>query len=204
MKYFYKIKNFLFKNKLDAFWIQEIPIKRVENRLDIFKPYLLEKKVIHIGCTDYPIFNPKYNLHLQISTFCKELQGMDVDKEGLKILESHFSGKYYDSFSQINEEFDLILVPETIEHVDNVKEFLQEIDLLNSSKLIITAPNCFNNFFKHRVINNFFIEAVHPDHNCWYSPYTLKNVIEKFSNFRVKEVYLTNKDLSVVCYCERK
>jgi hypothetical protein len=29
-----------------------------------------------------------------------------------------------------------------------------------------------------------YIETVHPDHNCWYTPYTLKNVINKYSKTR--------------------
>jgi hypothetical protein len=32
---------------------------------------------------------------------------------------------------------------------------------------------------KH-IDNNKWVEIVHPDHNCWYSPYTLKNTVTKF------------------------
>lgn len=203
MDLYKKVKSLLFKKELDQFWIQKIPIKRVEKRIEILKPHIQGKKILHIGCTDYPIFNPKTNLHIQISTLCSELHGMDIDEKGLQLLKSYYPGKYFSDLSKIKNYYDIILVPETIEHVSNIQSFLNELNQLNSNKMIISGPNCFNEFFKHKMKNNTFTEAVHPDHNVWFSPYTLKNVIEKYTDFKVNEVFLTNKDLSVVCYCER-
>ena len=44
-----------------------------------------------------------------------------------------------------------------------------------------------------------FVEIVHPDHNCWYSPYTLKNQIEKYSNLKVTKVVLMEDDKMICC-----
>jgi len=50
---------------------------------------------------------------------------------------------------------------------------------------------------------NKIIEVVHPDHNCWYSPFTLKNQIQKYSNLKVSEVFLLNEDTMVCCKAVR-
>jgi len=44
---------------------------------------------------------------------------------------------------------------------------------------------------------------VHPDHNCWFSSYTLKNCITKFTDWQVTESYLLNNQSMVGCLCER-
>ena len=74
-------------------------------------------------------------------------------------------------------------MPEVIEHVDNVALFLQQLDQVKG-KLIITAPCAYKLSGNFREENGLYIETVHPDHNCWYSPYTLKNVINKYSKTR--------------------
>ena len=34
---------------------------------------------------------------------------------------------------------------------------------------------------------------VHPDHNCWYSPYTLGNVIRKYTDWQVAGTWFFNR-----------
>ncbi|SMD46064.1 hypothetical protein SAMN00777080_4743 [Aquiflexum balticum DSM 16537] len=201
------IKNRLFKKEIDSFWIQEVMVYKTQNRIQVFDKYLMRKKVLHIGCTDFPIFDPKNNLHIQISNKCKELHGLDIDFEGIEVLKKHFDGKYYTSMAEVSEDYDTVLVPETIEHVENIKKFLNEMEKINARNYIISAPNCFNSHFKHGFLNkknNIFREIIHPDHNCWFSPYTLKNVIEKYTNLKVKEIHLSNYNLMVICICERR
>jgi hypothetical protein len=70
--------------------------------------------------------------------------------------------------------------------VNNVEGFLMSLVQCcnNSTKLLITAPNAFCNSHISRNKDNLnsFIEIVHPDHNAWYSPYTLQNTIKKTYN----------------------
>lgn len=51
---------------------------------------------------------------------------------------------------------------------------------------------------------DLFVEVVHPDHNCWYSPFTLKNQIEKYSNLKVKNTFLLQDDTMVCCEAIKK
>jgi hypothetical protein len=195
------------KPKLDQYWLQNLSVKIEHDREKVFKPYLSDKDVLHIGCTDNPIFNPDTNLHIKISSITKTLDGMDLDKEGLKTLNNLCKGNYYTSLMECSKnKYDTILVPETIEHVENIGIFLKEINSLNADTYIITGPNAFNEFARnpyYRKDSNF-TEAVHPDHNCWFSPYTLKNVIEKYTELTVNDVFLCNYELMVVCICTKK
>jgi len=188
--------------KFDSYWVQKVATYKIQSRNAYFEFFCLDKKVLHFGCTDWPIFNSENNLHIKLSKTAKILHGFDTDKEGIENLKKFVNQNYFSDFSEINNiEYDVCLVPETIEHVDNVKIFLEGLSSINAKLFLITAPNCFANEHMIRNINGIdeFVEIVHPDHNCWYSPYTLKNQIEKYSNLKVTKVVLMEDDKMICC-----
>lgn len=200
---FNKPKHSQFHN----YWVQSIPTKSVSRRFEYFKKICSNKKVLHFGCTDWPIFDPKRNLHIELSKYTKLLHGFDIDLQGIENLKKYVNQDYFSDFKQIPDfHYDVCLIPETIEHVDNVKLFLERVSLVNADTFVITAPNCFS---KEHISRNFygkdeFIEVVHPDHNCWYSPFTLKNVIEKYSKLEVSETILLEKETMICCIANLK
>lgn len=188
--------------EFDSYWVQKIAVSKIQNRITYFKKLCTDKNVLHFGCTDWPIFDSKNNLHITLSKYAKNLHGFDIDKEGIDNLKKYVNQEYFSVFSEIkNIEYDICLVPETIEHVDNVRIFLEGLSTVNAKKFYITAPNCFAKDHMIRNINNLseFVEIIHPDHNCWYSPYTLKNQIEKYSNLKVTNVILMEGDKMICC-----
>ncbi|MDT8416127.1 MAG: hypothetical protein RQ735_12230 [Flavobacteriaceae bacterium] len=193
--------------EFDSYWAQKVYVKMIKDRYTLFEKFSHNKKVIHFGCTDWPIFNPKNNLHIRLSKITNEIHGFDIDLDGIQNLKKYVNQKYFSNFDEIGiENYDVCLVPETIEHVDNVSEFLNNLSKVNANVFLITAPNCFS---KEIISRNYygkteFIEMVHPDHNCWYSPFTLKNSIEKYSNLRVDEVFLIDRDTMVCCIASKK
>jgi len=158
-----------------------------------------------VGCTDSPVFDPEANLHIQLSKFCGQLHGYDVDAEGLALLKSFVPGEYFNDIARIKDSYDVMLVPETIEHVDNVKRFLEQLSKIRFKRCLITAPNSFlpNDNGNHFDAEGMYVEYVHPDHNCWFSPYTLKNCIQKFTDWKITQTYLLNNRCMVACLCER-
>ena len=169
------------------------------DRIDFFKPFIEGKNVLHIGYADWPKTRVHKNLHLKISPLCKRLDGLDYNiAEELRVS----NGELYSSFDQISNIYDTILIPEVIEHVDNVREFLETLDKFNGT-LIITAPDAYllyNTNFKE-LDNGQFYELVHSDHNCWYSPFTLMNTINKYSKKRkvISLHWLMNQSIAAVC-----
>ena len=212
-----KIKN-LFKEDLelteqdkienvDAFWVQNVQVLKISDRMPYFEELCKNKKVLHFGCTDWPVFNPENNLHIKLSKIATTLHGFDIDKEGIDNLKKYVNQEYFSDFKEVKDAFyDICLVPETIEHVDNVRIFLEGLSNIKANKFLITAPNCFAPVHMHRNINkqNLFQELIHPDHNCWYSPYTLKNQIEKYSNLKVTKVLLIQDERMICCEAEHK
>jgi hypothetical protein len=188
--------------RVNKFWVQKMNIKLFNNRNDFFIENCRDKTVLHFGCTDWPIFNPKNNLHIRLSKYTKTIDGFDIDIEGIENLKKYVNQNYFSDYSKVCEQkYDICLVPETIEHVGNVEDFLNKISNINASKFLFTAPNCFS---KERLKNYYredslFIEVVHPDHNCWYSPYTLKNQIEKYSTLKVTQIYLLENESMICC-----
>jgi hypothetical protein len=46
------------------------------------------------------------------------------------------------------------------------------------------------------------VEVVHPDHNCWYTPFTLSNVIKKYTNWQLDGMFFFN-GMSLLAACSR-
>lgn len=185
------------------YWVQKISFKDIDDRLDLFLPECKGKDVLHFGCTDWPVFNPENNLHITLAQYTKTIDGFDIDKEGIEELRKYVAQDYYTDFDTLStKHYDVCLIPETIEHVDNVQIFLKNLSKVHTSKFLITAPNCFSKLRQenYNIDAGVFTEVVHPDHNAWYSPYTLKNVIEKYSDLTVTKVYLL-QNRSMIC-CE--
>ena len=134
----------------------------------------------------------------------------------MAVLEKHVKGRYYHSASDIKGDYDIIIVPETIEHVANIQLFLQELDGIDFSKIMITAPcligwgNCFNyrdyDGLRSGLLKNHddYFEEVHPDHKAWFTPYTLANCVEQFTPWRIEDImFLESKRMTAVRCAKR-
>lgn len=186
------------------FWTQGVHIEGRWPRKEFFSKLSEGKKVLHLGCTDWPVFHPETNLHIYLAQYAAHLHGMDIDAEGIARLKEYVDQPYYlslDNTELLSNGYDVCIVPETIEHVDNPADFLKKVGNLPSNVFYITGPNAF---CKKHIERNYyeeteFVEVVHPDHNCWFSPYTLKNCIEKYSGLKVTAVYLLEDETQVCC-----
>ncbi|MEZ4287921.1 MAG: methyltransferase domain-containing protein [Polyangiales bacterium] len=112
--------------------------------------------------------------------------GVDINKEGvaaakqalpdapifeLDVLESPLPS----AFS--NQQWDVIVLGEVLEHVDNPVNFLRTLRerfATQANTLIVTVPNAFSirNFLGARRGEEF----INTDHRFWFSPYTLSKV----------------------------
>lgn len=190
----------------DDYWVQKVNVTRKPSRIAYFDEICNNKSVLHFGCTDWPIFNKDSNLHIILSKNTKSIDGFDIDIEGLENLKKYVKGDYFSKFQDVSKQYEVCLVPETIEHVDNVKDFLTNLSTVKADYFLITAPNCFATEHMTRNISteDYFEEIVHPDHNCWYSPFTLKNQIEKYSDLKVVKVVLLEGDRMICCEATKK
>ena len=180
--------------KHDDYFVHQIEVKdyRHLNRLDLFVPLVKSKSVLHVGNIDWPITDPQNSLHLRLAEVANNIDGIDPNIEGSEDIKIK-NGKQYHKWNEVKgKTYDLILVPEVIEHVDSYRKFFNNLDTVNGP-IMVTAPCAWacNSFFEKR--ENIFLEVVHPDHNCWFSPFTLKNTIEKYGKRRVSAMYWVNR-----------
>lgn len=203
------------------FFLQRMKVNNIDiSRISYFKMLFDEKDVLHVGCTDWPIFNPNSNLHIQLKDTCNILDGLDLDEDGLKELQKHVEGQMFTKIEDVKNEYDYVLMPEVIEHVDNVSDFLKQISKINTKKYFISAPCLLGHvqkgFFEYADFsvnkkNSFllegaedYIEEVHPDHNCWYSPYTLCNTIQKYTSWKIEECLFLEQKTMVGIICSKE
>jgi hypothetical protein len=193
------------------FYLQKLKVRDVPSRLQYLKTLVAGRRVLHVGCTDYPVFKPAANLHIQLSNHCAVLDGLDTDREGIKVLSQYVPGRYFTRPSEVSEQYDVLLVPETIEHVHNIREFLTELDRIDFAEVVITAPCLigWNSNFSYAdragrfspllVAPQDYLEEVHPDHKAWFTPYTLANCVEQFTSWSIREIlFLDSKRMTAV------
>lgn len=190
----------------------KLPKNKVLDRLSIIEKLIINKNVLHIGFTDYPFTQKKFEdgtlFHTQIMKSCKFLAGIDLNAESVNFLktqgvENIFPCDLYE-LNQLKElsncQFDFVLFSEVIEHLPNpglalktINKFIQNNN--PDAKLILTAPN-YNNFifrFTDTILNT---ERVHPDHYYYFSYRTLSKLLFD-NNFEVidfKFVLYRNKN----------
>ena len=148
------------------------------------------KTVLHVGCTDFPFAEVSISndtlLHRKLFRDTAMLVGIDLDKCGLEYLEKMLPGLYvYGDLCSpdvrdklIQYQFDVILVPDVIEHVPNQFTFVEGLLVLASNlqaKLIITTPNQYS--LKAMLAALIGLDYTHTDHRLIHNVTTLRTAI---------------------------
>ena len=165
----------------------QIEVSDVEDRRAWLAEHCAGKSVLHVGCCDVPIFDANNNLHIFLSRHTDRLDGLDISAEGIEVLRGHVDGEYYTDPAAVSREYDLILVPEVLEHTINPGEFLAGIFSIPATRYLFTVPH-IQWYERTRRDGTSFHEEVHGDHKAWYSPYTLLNTLRPFIDEERDEV----------------
>ena len=183
----------------DPYFVQRVPISSEIaqlNRYDVLRTMCQGKRVLHVGCADWPITDPKTSLHLMLESVCAKLDGVDPHVEALEQLAPYTRGRLFSSLTEVTDSYDVVLVPEVMEHVANVAEFLDQLYAVDAGMFLISVPDAFqcrSRHFDYVADSQTFVEVVHPDHNVWYTPYTFANTIRKYSSFNIEQMWFFNR-----------
>jgi hypothetical protein len=163
-------------------------------RSDFIREVCKGKKVLHLGCTDYPYtqnaIDSNMLLHFELEKIADELYGFDYDQAGLDILVEHGVGNLYRADLEkledvgLDMKFDVIVAGEMIEHLNNPGLFLNGIKRFMNDEtiLVITTINayCGMRFFIYGLRGRGgSAEPVHPDHVAYYSYSTLSLLLKR-------------------------
>ncbi len=172
-------------------FLQPLPAKIgiVDNRKAYTVDFCRGKRVLHIGCVDAGMMKKRIAennyLHYQINEVAAKLVGIDIDAAGIELLKT--AGHNVErmniendqgGLARLTKDIDAIVVPEVIEHLSNIGNFLDNLYSSNfNGDILISTPNSFS----YRVARFLSrgVELVHPDHNCYYSLVTLTTLLNK-------------------------
>jgi hypothetical protein len=161
-------------------------------RQDFVVAYAAGKSILHLGCVDAGLSQQKYDagqlLHPRLQGVAKTLWGVDVDAAGLDWMRSqgwknlyHLDIECLDTEPDLlGEPFDLLVLTEVLEHLNNPGKFLEALRPLfrPQTELLLTTPNATS--LTNILANRHHQEAVHPEHNFWFSYHTLGTLLGKY------------------------
>jgi len=181
------------------YFLQRVPVSTELadlNRTEVLRSLCAGQRVLHVGCADWPITDPRTSLHVALEPHCTRLDGLDPHGEALAGLRPHVSGELYTDFRHVTASYDLVLVPEVMEHVADVAGFLAQLEDVDAKLYLISVPDayqCRTRHFDYDAETGTFLEGVHPDHNVWYSPYTFANTLRKYSGLTLEKMWFFNR-----------
>lgn len=180
------------------YFVQQVAVSRElvgRPRVEVFRQLCQGRRVLHVGCVDWPITDARNSLHVALDGVCASLDGFDIHAEAFDTLRPHVRGRLLSDWSQVDGDYDLVLVPEVLEHVGDVEGFLRQLDAVRAPHLVLTVPDaysCMKRHFDYNAEQETFVEVVHPDHNCWYTPYTLTSTLRKYTDWTVDGLWFFN------------
>ncbi len=181
------------------------------NRVPFRDAYILalcvDKKVLHIGASDWPYTKERYEqgdlLYAKIAKVATEQLGIDLNEEASAFL----NGKQEITNSHIdvcdmntiqNMAFfspDIIILGETLEHIMNLEVALANLKkvMQKDTQLVVSVPNAF--YVMNFLYALFKREHQHPDHNVAFTVRTLTQLLKK-CDFAVTDFVFTSLEAS--------
>lgn len=171
-----------------------IPKARVVNRIDYLTEIAVGKKVLNIGMGGY-IDNPDHTsklklaldntLHSRLHSVASDVTGIDINPMAIEIMSEALPGRYVvtditapEAAEIIDDQFDLIIFGDVIEHLDCFRSALTNLRQLlgENGQLVISTANayCAESILKYL----FRYESVHEEHTCYFSYSTMKRLLQ--------------------------
>lgn len=163
------------------------------------------KKILHIGFVDHlPIVDKKINnnkwFHGFLAKNSQRCVGIDINEEGVNYIKNKYGiNDIYtcditnpDLDLLLKEKFDVMILGEIIEHVDDPIFFLTKINKIyknNVKKIIITTPNSLSYYNFDRAKRGY--EMINSDHRTLFSYYTLIKTLH-ISGFKTEQISFTD------------
>ena len=183
---------------------RKIPKTIRVKRKRFLEDYIKNKNVMHVGCTggllgeeNEIVHIQNYNLledtHYKLSKSAKSISGIDISKKKIDFLKSQGLKDLYvydicsDQFD-LDKQFDVLLFPNIIEHLDNVGLALNNLKKMmrDDTKLLITTNNPFDILLLIKLFFNY--ESVHDEHTAYYSYSTMRRIL-KMHDLKIEKFY---------------
>ena len=160
---------------------------RVVNRSEELVRRCVGRRVLHLGCADFPFTDELDGqlLHAQLARVARELWGVDRSPEGVASLRTRgLTNILVGDVEKLDEvalsgEFDIIVAGELIEHLENPGRFLAAVRALMTpdTELLLTTPNASAlRGIVHALCGR---EKVHHEHHYYFSYFTISQLLAR-------------------------
>ncbi|MBM4776221.1 MAG: class I SAM-dependent methyltransferase [Archangiaceae bacterium] len=161
-------------------------------RFEVLDRLVRGRSVLHVGFADHlELIKQKREqgrwLHDRLLRSCRQVAGVDINVEAVEFVRSLGISDVYaaDLLGEVPQvlrqnSWDLILLGEVVEHLDNPVGFLSAIRAAWQSpetKLLVTVPNAFSVINIRMAMQN--IEYINTDHRFWFTPFTISKVLRR-------------------------
>jgi len=172
-------------------WLNKVKcaqiIDKQEKILELCKDYV----VLDVGCVGQDIdYNSENWQHNRIRKVAKKLYGVDVlQHEIAKLKHLGYDIHHVNELAPLGISFDVIIISDVIEHVNNITEFIQFYlrYLKANGFMIITTPNPF--YFVQFVRIFFFNNVgVNNQHTLWLDPNTFLEISHRLQ-LKIKDFF---------------
>ena len=166
---------------------------RAPRRQDHLVEIARGRRVLHVGCCDHlELIRDKVAagayLHGRLCQAAARCTGIDTNAAGIAELRALGFADVHVPGDAPDDEYDVCLLADVIEHVGDVVSFLESMKRHRFSELVVATPNGFR-------LRNFLSrgETVNTDHRYWFTPYTLCKVLVD-AGYRPTRVELCHGD----------
>ena len=150
-----------------------------------------DKIVLDVGCIGQDKdYNDQDWLHNKIRTVAKSTLGVDIIQESIdKLNQMGLNIVHFDQLASLDIKFDVIVMADVIEHVDNPVSFLRDYGkyLTDNGIIVVTTPN------SNRAINFLSIlrwngYRLNFEHTMWLCPLTFAEIVRR-TDLNIKAFY---------------
>ncbi len=168
--------------EMKRIWFEKVnKSKNIYYKNTLIKKLCEGKDVLDVGCIGQDVdYTSSEWIHNQVKKVSNSTVGVDVNKEGIEYLKGFGYEILHFRELNINNKFDVILMLDVIEHVNDPVEFLLNYQkyLKDDGFIIVTTPN------SNRAINflSIFFKNEYPlnyEHTFWFCPKTFLEVVER-------------------------
>jgi 2-polyprenyl-3-methyl-5-hydroxy-6-metoxy-1,4-benzoquinol methylase len=165
--------------------------KTLSDRFDVISQFVAPPRaVMDLGCVDSrparhnAVQRIEYKanlLHKRIAETNKEVLGVDIDSDGVKVLNDQgYHAIVADvETMDLGKQFDTIIAGEIIEHLENPGKFLRNMRRHlrpDGGTIIVSTPNPFYAGSAWKIWR-YGKPAVHEDHMGWQDPTTMNQLL---------------------------